>query len=160
MSTLIVYATKYGATKQIVDEMAQKLGQDVTIKNIKDGRIDIKNYDTIIIGGSIYMNKIQKKIKRFVKRKESQLLQKRLGLFIGCYTPADTKGYLEQFFPSPLLEHAKAKGILGGMMQYDKMNAIYRKIFLSLKKIDDFNKNFKEPVIEEEQINQFVTALQ
>ena len=38
---------------------------------------------------------------------------------------------------------AKAKGILGGVMQYDKMNFIYRKIFQSLKKLMDLMKDLK-----------------
>ena len=70
-----------------------------------------------------------------------------------------TKGYLEQFFPESLMKVAKAKGILGGVMQYDKMNFIYRKIFQSLKKINGFNEGFKEPKIEMDLIEKFAKKM-
>lgn len=49
--------------------------------------------------------------------------------------------------------------LLGGIMQYDKINFVYRKIFQSLKKIDGFNKEFKEPKIEIELIDQIAGKL-
>ncbi|SDM93609.1 flavodoxin domain-containing protein [Acetanaerobacterium elongatum] len=160
MNTLILYATKYGATKQIADQLARELGGNVTINNIHDGKPGIEAFDTVIVGGSVYMNKIQHGITSFLKANEKQLIKKRLGLFIGCYTPPETEGYLEQFFSTALLAHAQAKDMLGGLMQYDKMNPVYRKIFMSLKKIDDFNKNFIEPKIETERIRAFAERMQ
>ena len=61
--------------------------------------------------------------------------------------------------PESLMKVAKAKGILGGVMQYDKMNFIYRKIFQSLKKIDGFNEGFKEPKIEMDLIEKFAKEM-
>lgn len=159
MSTLIIYASKYGVTKQIAELLAKKIGPGVTVRNIKDGGCDIGRFDRVIIGGSIYMNKIQNSISSFLKANEKELLQKKLGLFIGCYTPAGTEGYLEQFFPAQLLQHASVTGMLGGIMQYDKMNFVFRKIFQSLKKIDGFNKEFKEPKIETELISEFADKI-
>lgn len=160
MNTLILYATRYGATKQIAEQLAKELGGSVTIRNIHDGKPSIAAFDTVIVGGSIYMNKIQHGITSFLRANERKLIKKRLGLFISCYTPAETEGYLEQFFPTALLAHAQAKDMLGGLMQYDKMNPFYRKIFMSLKKIDDFNKSFIEPKIETERIRAFAERIQ
>lgn len=157
MSILILYASKYGATKKIAELIADKLGNEVTVRNIKDGTPNINEYDSVIIGGSIYMNKIQKSITSFLNKNEKELMKKKIGLFIGCYTAADTEGYLEQFFSQELLQHAKAKGMLGGIMQYEKMNFIFRKIFQMMKKNEDFNKKFKEPKIELELIGKFVS---
>ncbi|MEA4931977.1 MAG: hypothetical protein VB071_00050 [Lawsonibacter sp.] len=44
-------------------------------------------------------------------------------------------------------------------MQYNKMNPVYRKIFMSLKKIDGFNKNFIEPKFELERIRAFAVRM-
>lgn len=159
MKTIIIYASKYGATKNIVDCLAEKINGEVTIRNIKDKIEDLSNFDTVIIGGSIYMNKIQKSITSYLKKHENELMNKNLGLFICCYTEPGTKGYLEQFFPESLMKVAKAKGMLGGVMQYDKMNFIYRKIFQSLKKIDGFNEGFKEPKIEMDLIEKFAKEM-
>ena len=160
MNALILYATKYGATKQIAEQLANEFGGNVTIQNIYDGKPSLAAFDTVIIGGSIYMNKIQHGITSFLRANEKELIKKRLGLFIGCYTPPETDGYLEQFFPTALLAHARAKDMLGGLMQYDKMNPVYRKVFMSLKKIDDFNKSFIEPKIETERIRAFAERMQ
>lgn len=160
MNTLILYATKYGATKQIAEQLASELGSNVTIQNIHDGKPSIAAFDTVILGGSIYMNKIQHDVTSFLRANEKELIKKRLGLFISCYTPPETEGYLEQFFPTALLSHAQAKDMLGGLMQYDKMNPVCRKIFMSLKKIDGFNKNFIEPKIETERIRAFAERMQ
>ena len=159
MNTLILYATKRGATKQIAEQLASELDGNVTIHNIHDGKPSIAAFDTVIVGGSIYMNKIQHGVTSFLRANEKELIKKRLGLFIGCYTPPETEGYLEQFFPTALLAHAQVKDMLGGLMQYDKMNPVYRTIFMSLKKIDDFNKSFIEPKIETERIRVFAERM-
>lgn len=160
MNTLILYSTKYGATKQIAEQLGRELADRVTILNMKDGKPDLKKYDTVIVGGSIYMNKIQHSISSYLRANEKELIKKNLGLFIGCYTAPGTEGYLEQFFPTSLLVHARAKDMLGGLMQYDVMNPVYRKIFKSLKKIDDFNKSFIEPKIETERIRAFAKRIE
>lgn len=159
MKTLVVYATKYGATKVIAEELCKNLKGETDIRNIKDKIPNIKNYDAVIVGGSIYMGKIQKGITSFLRRNKRALMDKKLGLFIGCYTPPDTEGYINGFFDNELLNHASASAILGGIMQYDKMNFIYRKIFMSLKKIDDFNKNFIEPEISNKGIEKFAEII-
>jgi menaquinone-dependent protoporphyrinogen oxidase len=159
MKALILYATKDGATKQIVEQLERELGSNVTICNIHDCKPNITAFDTVIVGGSIYMNKIQHSITSFLRSNEKELIKKRLGLFISCYTSPGTEGYLEQFFPTSLLANASAKDMLGGLMQYDKMNPVYRIIFKSLKKIDDFNKNFTEPKIETERIRAFAKRM-
>ena len=157
MNTLILYATRYGATQIIAQQLSSEIGKNVTLRNINDGEPDLAYYDAVIIGGSIYMNKIQKSISAFIRKNEKTLLTKKL--FIGCFTQPDTAGYLEQFFPTDLLSHASAKGMLGGLMQYEKMNPIYRGIFKKLKKIDNFNKNYKEPKIETERIKLFAEKI-
>lgn len=159
LKTLVVYATKNGATKVIAEELCKNLKGETDIRNIRDKIPSIKDYDAVIVGGSIYMGKIQKGITSFLRRNKRALMDKKLGLFIGCYTPPDTEGYIDGFFDNELLSHAKTSAILGGIMQYDKMNFVYRKIFMSLKKIDDFNKNFIEPEISYEGIKEFTEVM-
>ncbi len=61
------------------------------------------------------------------------------------------------FAYNDILEHATYITTVGGEMQYDKMNFLYRKMFESLKKIDGFNAGFKEPDIEMEEIIKIAT---
>lgn len=152
MRTLIVYATKYGCTKKCAEMLKMHLSGDVTIVSVKSNGIDIASYDAVVIGGSIYMMKIQSEITRFCKRYKKELLKKKLGIYACCYTPNGTEGFFEKFFPVELLHHASCVTTFGGEMDYDKMNIVYRKLFQSLKKIDGFNKGFVEPSINVEEI--------
>ncbi|WP_100065829.1 flavodoxin domain-containing protein [Miniphocaeibacter massiliensis] len=145
MKTIIVYGTKYGCTKKCAEILTGYLEGDIDIVRIKNEKIDLEKYDNVIIGGSVYMGKIQKEIMRFCKKYKGKLMNKKVGIFISCYTSNDEEGFMESLFSKELLEHACIVTTVGGEMDYDKMNFVYRKMFQSLKKIDGFNEEFKEP---------------
>ena len=56
-------------------------------------------------------------------------------------------------------EYASYVTSVGGIMDYEKMNFLYRKLFQSLKKIDGFNEGFTEPVINEGEIKKLAEAV-
>ena len=57
MEGIIIYKSKYGATKKYADWISDKTGfEKVEVDKAKIE--DIKNYDTIIIGGGIYASGI------------------------------------------------------------------------------------------------------
>lgn len=159
MKTLIVYASKYGCTKECANLLKDRLQGEVTVSTVDDCRHDLRQFDAILVGGSVYMGKIQKSITRFCKKNERVLLQKKLGLFASCYTPIDTEGYLETLFPQNLLTHAVYATLVGGKMDYDKMNVAYRKLFQSLKKIEGFRAEFVEPEIQMTEIQRLADAM-
>lgn len=159
MKTLILYSTKYGCTKKCAEILKSYLNGDVYILHIKSAPASLTEYDTVLIGGSIYMGKIQKEITRFCKHNTKQLLQKKLGLFACCYTPNGTDGFFETLFPKELLCHASYVTAVGGEMNYEKMNVIYRKMFQALKKIDGFHEGFQEPQINRKEIQKLADAV-
>lgn len=159
MKTLIVYATKYGCTKDCAKLLKDRLTGEVTITTISDCRYNLDQFDAIIIGGSVYMGKIQKSITNFCKKNEAILLQKKVGLFASCYTPTDTKSYLNTLFPQSLLDHAICAALVGGRMDYEKMNFAYRKLFQSLKKIEGFRAEFEEPEIQLHEIQRLADTI-
>ena len=159
MKTAIVYATKYGCTKRCAEILKSYLKGEVTILSVKADKINLSQYDAVFIGGSIYMGKIQKEITQFCKRNLKQLLQKKLGLFACCYTPKDTQGFFETLFPAELLSHATYVTSVGGEMDHEQMNFLYRKMFQSLKKIDGFNEGFTEPQINKVEIKKLAEAI-
>jgi len=154
MKTAIVYATKYGCTKKCAEILKTYLHGEVNILSVKADKINLSQYDTVFIGGSVYMGKIQKEITHFCKRNLKQLLHKKIGLFACCYTPKDTVGFFETLYPIELINHASYVTSVGG-----KMNFLYRKLFQSLKKIDGFNEGFTEPVINEGEIKKLAEAV-
>ena len=160
MKTLIVYASKYGCTKDCVHYLKKELRGDVTVCSAEGKIPSVEQFDTVLIGGSIYMNAIQKSIKHFCRQNLQALLRKRIGLFICCYTPADTNGYMDTFFPNELLSHAACKSVFGGEMRYETMNVLYRKLFQSLQKIEGFRQGFQEPHINDTEIKCFAAVME
>ena len=156
MKIAIVYATKYGCTKKCAEILKSYLHGEVSIYSAKADKINLSQYDAVFIGGSVYMGKIQKEITQFCKHNLKQLLHKKIGLFACCYTPKDTEGFFETLYP---IDHASYVTSVGGIMDYEKMNFLYRKLFQSLKKIDGFNEGFTEPVINEGEIKKLAEAV-
>ena len=75
MNTLIVYSSKYGCTEKCAKLIKEKLNEEVdlvNLKNVKD--IDIYKYNKVIIGGSIYIGKIQKSVTEFCTKYIDQLV--------------------------------------------------------------------------------------
>lgn len=159
MKTLIVYATKYGCTKRCAEILKSYLNGEVNIISAKADKINLAEYDAVLIGGSVYMGKIRKDITYFCNRNLKQLLRKKIGLFVCCYTPNGTEGFFETLFPLELLRHASYVTSVGGKMDYEKMNFLYRKLFQSLKKIDGFNEGFTEPEINDDEIKKLAEAI-
>lgn len=159
MKIAIVYATKYGCTKKCAEILKSYLHGEVSIYSAKADKINLSQYDAVFIGGSVYMGKIQKEITHFCKRNLKQLLHKKIGLFACCYTPKDTEGFFETLYPIELINHAFYVTSVGGIMDYEKMNFLYRKLFQSLKKIDGFKEGFIEPVINEGEIKKLAEAV-
>ncbi|KAB3536040.1 flavodoxin [Alkaliphilus pronyensis] len=140
MKTLIVYSTKYGATEKCAEILAKKLAGEVDCINLKTkNNIDLSTYETVIIGGSIYIGSIQKEVTSFCKDNLKALKNKQLGLYICCMR--DEKEALDQLyssFPQELTEKAKAKEVFGGEFTISKMSFIDRFI---TKKVAKTNKD-------------------
>ena len=92
MKTLILFASRYGATEEIAYMLKSAIGGDVTLCNVRDRGVSLEGYDTVIIGSCVYMFKLDKHIKRFLRRNEKALLGKKLGLYLCCYTTPGTEG--------------------------------------------------------------------
>ena len=83
MKTLIVFSSKYGTVERCAKLIAEKLG-DAVLENLRNNSdIKISDFDTVIIGGSIYSGKIRDEIKEFCTKQHKELIKKRLGLFTG-----------------------------------------------------------------------------
>lgn len=159
MKTLIVYASKYGCTKTCAELLKDRLQGEVVIEEASKCRQDLNRFDAIVVGGSVYMGKLRKAAIRFITKNKEILLKKRVGLFACCYTPGGTDGFFETLFPEFILKHAVCGTSVGGIMNYERMNVAYRKLFQSLKKIEGFREGFTEPSIREEAIEKLAAAI-
>ena len=129
MKTAILYGTRYGTAAFCAEQIASKLQGTTAIINLKkEKKPDISDYDSFIIGGSIYSGKIIPSVQRFIEAKHDELLQKRVALYICClYEGEKAVEEMENNFPGWLLAHAAWRYCLGGRIQLS-----------TLKKIDKF----------------------
>jgi menaquinone-dependent protoporphyrinogen oxidase len=131
LKTIIIFATKYGCVENAVNILKSKIEGQVQLINImKENVPSLDHYDKVIIGGSIYVGKIQKKLSKFVDKNLSLLLTKQVGLFIcaGEKKEEVREKELVDAFPMALLNHAICKDIFGYEIHYEQLNFLEKKM--------------------------------
>ena len=89
---VILYQSKYGATKKYADWLAEESGFDcVETKNAKVS--NLQNYDVIILGGGVYASGILGF--SFIKKNYEALKDKKIAVFAVGASPFDEKAILE-----------------------------------------------------------------
>lgn len=156
MSTLIAYMTTHGCTEKVVQTLENGLNDNVEIVTLKKKPPrDLSGFDTVIIGGSIHMGKIQQKVNQFCRDHLDTLKQKRLGLFLCCMYEGDTaQKQFDDAFPSELREHAAATGLFGGAYDFSEMNFLQKAV---VKKVENISESVSR--LKEDNIQQFTEIL-
>lgn len=125
MSTLIVYATKNGTTEKCAHMLAEKLHIEDVI-NVASQSVNMKEYDTVIIGSCIRFGKIQKQMQNFLSENLSLLLQKQIALFICCGFQNQAEQHFIANFPKQLLDHAVTNQCFGGELDPNTLKGFDR----------------------------------
>lgn len=138
MKTAFLYATKYGSVEQCGKIIAEQLNGVMDFYNLKTNKqVDLAQYDRVILGGSIYMGRIQKEVTEFSLNNLNILKDKKLGLFICCLKEGEeAETELKNAYPETLLEQAAAKEYFGGQAIFNKMNFLHRFILKKVSKAD------------------------
>ncbi len=159
MKALIAYGTRYGATAGTSQEIGKILGEkgfNVKIADVRAEKIDdIAGYDLIIVGSGMKMGKWVDEPKDFLKRFQKELNQKKLAIFVSSMrTFADKLGKTQEEGACSAQEAADkivtecnlkpiSMGIFGGVINYNKMGFLERKM-MSFLKAQLEKENFKE----------------
>jgi menaquinone-dependent protoporphyrinogen oxidase len=130
MATLIVFRTRHGCARMGATRISEGLSDQTTVVDLKrKRRIAIDAYDTVVIGGSIHVGRIQRKVRSFCKKKLDTPLTKRVGLYLCCMQEGEkAQEEFDEAYPEELREHAAVTGIFGGVFDLAKMNAIEKAI--------------------------------
>jgi menaquinone-dependent protoporphyrinogen oxidase len=83
MTTLVVYASKHGATQGIAERIGVKLseaGQEADVRSVEDTD-DLMSYEAFVIGSAVYAGHWQKEALTFVQRNLAVLASKPVWLF-------------------------------------------------------------------------------
>jgi menaquinone-dependent protoporphyrinogen oxidase len=147
---LIVYGTRYGATASTSEEIAGGLRQegfDVRVVNAKKDKVkDINEYELVIVGSGIQINRWTKEPEKFLKKFQKELAKKKVALFVCCGSaePLDDKTdkaksienartkYLEEKAAKYNLQPI-ALGLFGGVYNFNKVSWLFRKFMESIK---------------------------
>jgi menaquinone-dependent protoporphyrinogen oxidase len=143
LKTLIVYGTRYGATASTSEEIANVLydeGFDVRVVNAKKEKVDdISDYELIIVGSGMKINKWTKEPENFLKKFKKELANKKVVFFVSSaiktiYEHEGNTEELEKTQRKYLEEKAKKYSlnpvdmtIFGGVLNYDEMGFFTRK---------------------------------
>ncbi|MCL2696706.1 MAG: flavodoxin domain-containing protein [Oscillospiraceae bacterium] len=155
MKTLILYATKHGAAREVAGRISKHFG-DAVVCDLKQSDIpDPAQFGSIIIGSSIYAGMIRKEAKTFISQNKDMLLSKKLGLFLCGLDKNHGQEVYDANFPPELLQAAKIKSSLGGIYDPKKAGAMGRFIM----KIVTKNKEYSD-TIDNQKIKQFAEEIQ
>jgi menaquinone-dependent protoporphyrinogen oxidase len=130
-------------------------GEVTTINIEKDEIPDINLFDKVIIGGSIYIGKIQNDISEFCTRNIDVLKNKKIGFFICSMKDGEEgKAQLSNTIPEELLKNAVIKESFGGEFVIKKLSNMERFIIKKVAKITS-----DASTISEEAINKFAQLM-
>ena len=152
MRTIVLYATKHGATSEIAWRIAGNM-DDAIVHVIKKAP-PLADFDCVIIGSSVYAGAIRREAKAFLSKNIKVLRNKKLGLFISGLDPSLEKVYFDKNFSADILKTAKAKFFLGGILDPKKFTFLDRLMMKIAKK----NTRYVN-TIDDGKIEQFVKAM-
>ncbi len=159
MNAVVIYSSKYGTTKTCAEKIAQGLNNAnlADIKKIKG--IDLSAYDTVIIGSSIRMGQINKKIKIFCEHNTEELIKKNLGLFICSGMEENVNKDFNVNFEKKLLQNCTYKSWLGGEIDLKKARGIDKIIVGMVVKMFENDGHKTYPKINEKNIEEFIKIM-
>ncbi len=109
MKNVILYTTRHGFTEKCANMLQSQLSGNTTVINLATQTApNLDAFDTVILGGSLYMGQTQKALRQFAKEHLQELLKKRVCLFLCCGTEA-----FQANFPEELTRHATMKSVFG-----------------------------------------------
>jgi menaquinone-dependent protoporphyrinogen oxidase len=142
VKVLVVYGTRYGATKGTSEEIGKILHEanfEVKILNAKEEKIkDTTEYGLVVVGSGMAMGNWTSEVEDFVKKFHKDLENKKLALFISSLKPVEEKegktalvarikkvGLDDKILKYQL--KPTMTGVFGGTIDYNKMNFILKK---------------------------------
>ena len=128
MKTLILYASSHGTTAKVAKRFAESLPtESVALIDLKKTKkIDLSAYEQVVLGSSIHAGHGQRAMQQFCKKHLTELLQKRVVLFLSCLNPKEFEQSKKNAYPELLCHHAIAYHLTGGEYLIEKMNFIER----------------------------------
>ena len=133
MRVLILYGSKTGTTEECANKIKAALEirqekENIDLYNLaKRPKINLDDYETIIIGSPIYMGQIRNSVKTFLGFNIEKLMQKNLHFFV-CGLARGDEGVelFKKQIPTSLFRHATQVKQLGGEVHLNRLGLLYK----------------------------------
>jgi len=142
VKALIVYGTRYGATKETSEVIAKVLREanfDVNVVNAKEEKVkDISEYGLVAVGSGVACGRWVNEAEDFLKKFRKELESKKLALFVSSVEPIAVKeGNIEEVAKMHKIDledrvskyglKPVAMGFFGGIIDFNRMGFLTRK---------------------------------
>ncbi|MGD9604883.1 MAG: flavodoxin domain-containing protein [Bacilli bacterium] len=156
ISTLIIYGTKFNATKKVAETIQEKTPNSVIMNNKEFRKLkNLENFDKIIIGTNIIMGMFNGGIKKFIRKHHKCLVNKTVyGFILGS-----NKQMAPQYeIKLKKITHAQEVVFMGGIIDPTLAKGLYKKmmesVLISLKE-----NNEPVPSIDYSALNSFINKI-
>ena len=118
---LIIYAGATGTTEKCAKSLQKKLiSADILDADSRAARkADLSGYESVILGGSVRMDRIHPALVKFYRRRESDLIGKKLGVFLCCAFSEKGQELVDAQLPH--LPGGIPMGFFGGELNFSAM---------------------------------------
>ena len=134
MNILIVYASKNGVSKKAAEHLARELlsSHNVAVYSINDSPPSPIDFDVIVLGGSIYMTKLNKKLKAYLKKHIEEISNMPSAFFFCCGIIRDWEDYKATELPTKI-RFSLGIECFGGELKPDKLKGIDKLIVKAMR---------------------------
>ena len=146
MKILIAYSSYGGVTKECADILISYLNDRCKVELIDVRQNSIpspENYDAVILGSSIRMGSMNKKLKKYVKLYKKELSEMPCGVFFCCGFTRLFQEYVDTQLPKGL-EPSLGCHMFGGELKPEKLKGIDKLAVMLMRnsiKSQDFEEN-------------------
>ena len=150
IEALVIYGTRFGATtdtSEIMAEVLRQEGFEVRVVDAKKDKVQsINEFELVIVGSGIKMGRWTKEPEKFLRKFQKELSTKKVALFVCC---GSANPLTEGEEKTKEMEDAKRKyledkavqynlnpivlGFFGGIYDFNKMSWFLRKTMSGLK---------------------------
>ncbi len=145
MKILVLYSTHGGVTRRCVEMLKGHLDEHhaVDLVDVKSAEVPSSdNYDVAVIGGSVRLGSVDKRLKKYVKANRKTLENMPLAIFFCCGYTKRFSEYVETQFPKKLCP-SLGYHLFGGELKPDRVKG-FDKLFVMMMRNKIKSQDFEE----------------
>ena len=134
MKILIIYATKNGVSKIAAERLSEQLSSsnEISLYDINDNPPAPNTFDVIVLGGSVRMTRINKKLKKYIKKYLNEISNMPSAFFFCCGIIRDFDDYKATELPSKI-QFSLGIDCFGGELKPDKLKGFDKLVVKAMR---------------------------